>query len=187
MQNATIQESIINPSRMVFIMWLIFFIETKFHFSFDFLALEPRTLHGLLGLVGMPLLHGSVAHISSNTVPIVILGTMLFLFYPRLAMRVFFQCYFFTNALVWIFARPALHIGASGFIFGLAAFLIAYGFFKKDFKSVIISGIVIVIYGSMFFKIIPSNPIVSWEAHLLGAVVGASNAYLFGRNTKKVS
>ena len=169
---------------MVFIMWLVFFIEVKFHFDFGFLGVEPRTVQGLIGIFGMPLVHGSVTHITSNTLPLLILGTMLFYFYPTIAKWVFLQCYFFTNALVWIFGRPAIHIGASGLFFGLAAFLIFFGFFKKDFKSVVISGIVIVIYGSMFLQIIPVNPVISWESHLLGAVVGASSAYLFARNTK---
>ena len=184
MKAPSFQESIIVPSRMVFIMWLVFFIEVKFHFDFGIFGVEPRTIQGLIGIVSMPLLHGSVTHITSNTIPILLLGTMLFFFYPTIANRVFLQCYFFTNVLVWIFARPAIHIGASGLLFGLATFLISYGFFKKDFKSVIISGIVIVIYGSMFFQIIPANPIVSWESHVLGAVVGASSAYLIARNTK---
>jgi len=184
MSRLSFQESIIVPSRMVFIMWLVFFIEFKFHYNLDFLGIFPRTINGLLGIVGMPVLHGSIAHISSNTFPVLILGTMLYYFYPGIAKRVFLQCYIFTNILVWIFARPAIHIGASGLIFGLAAFLIAYGFFKKDFKSVIISGIVIAIYGSLFLQIIPPNPIVSWESHILGAVVGGTNAYLLTRKTQ---
>ena len=186
MSRVSFQESIIVPSRMVFIMWLLFFIEFKFHYNLGFLGIYPRTINGLLGIVGMPLLHGSVMHISSNTAPILILGTTLYYFYPRIANKVFVQCYFFTNILVWIFARPAIHIGASGLIFGLATFLILYGLFKKDFRSVIISALVIAIYGGMFFQLIPVNPIVSWESHVMGAVVGGANAYLLS-STKKFS
>jgi len=183
-KRSSFQKSIIVPSRMVFIMWLVFFIEVKFNFDFGILGVEPRTVHGLIGIISMPFLHGSVTHITSNTLPILLLGTMLFFFYPTIASRVFLQCFFFTNALVWVFARPAIHIGASGLLFALAAFLISFGFFEKDFKSVIISGIVIVIYGSMFFQIIPTSPIVSWESHVLGAVVGVSSAFLIAKNTK---
>jgi len=183
----SLQESIIVPSRMVFIMWLLFFIEYKFHYDLGFLGVYPRTVQGLLGVLAMPLIHGSVYHISGNTFPVLILGSMLYYFYPRYASRVFLQSYFFTNLLVWIFGRQAIHIGASGLIFSLASFLIFYGFFKKDFKSVILSGIVIAIYGSMFLQIIPANPIVSWESHLLGAVVGVTNAFMLGSNTKKFS
>ena len=184
MSKVSFQESIIVPSRMVFVMWLLFFIEFKFHYDLSFLGIYPRTVSGMLGVIGMPLLHGSVMHITSNTAPILILGTTLYFFYPRIANRVFLQCYFFTNILVWIFARPAIHIGASGLIFGLASFLILFGFFKKDFRSVVISVLAIVVYGSMFSQLIPANPVVSWESHILGAVVGGVNAYLLSRNTK---
>lgn len=180
-------DSIIVPSRMVFIMWLVFFIEFKFHYDLGFLGVFPRSLLGLIGIGGMPLLHGSVSHISSNTGPILILGTALYYFYPRIAGRVFTQCYVVTGVLVWVFGRSAIHIGASGLIFGLASFLMLYGVFKKDIKSILISAITVMIYGSLIFQLIPANPMVSWESHLLGAVVGGANAYLISRNTKQFS
>lgn len=175
-------ESIIVPSRMVFFMWLLFFLETKFKIDLGFLGVYPRTLYGLAGIAGMPLVHASVFHIASNTIPILILGSALYFFYPKIANKVFIQCYFFTSALVWIFAKPANHIGASGVVYGLAAFLILYGWFKKDMKSTFISAAVLIIYGGIFLKMIPANPWVSWEAHLLGAVVGAVNAFILSRN-----
>lgn len=171
-------ESIVVPSRVVFLMWLLFFISENYDIDFGFLGVSPRSVTGLIGIVTMPLVHGNVYHISSNTVPVLILGGMLFYFYPRMSKIVFFQCYFFTNVLVWIFGKYAIHIGASGLIYGLAAFLILIGFLRKDLKSLFISAAVIIIYGSIFFQMIPSNPRVSWESHLMGAVVGAVNAYV---------
>ena len=174
-------DSIIVPSRVVFLMWLIFFVQVKFHIDLRAYGLFPRTAHGLIGILTMPLLHGNVFHIVSNTIPILVLGAMLYFFYPRMANRIFYQCFFFTNVLVWIFARSANHIGASGLLYGLAAFLVLLGLFRRDFKSVLISGAVFIIYGSIFLNLIPSNSWVSWESHLMGVVVGATNAYLLRR------
>ena len=159
-----------------------FFLQYRFFIDLSGFGLYPRTVHGLIGILSMPLLHGSVVHIVSNTLPVLVLGTMVYFFYPRIGNRVFYQCYFFTNMLVWIFARPANHIGASGLIYGLAAFLVLFGLFRRDFRSVLISLVVIVTYGSLFNQMIPSNPWVSWESHLMGAVVGATNAYLLRKS-----
>ncbi|MEO0474095.1 MAG: rhomboid family intramembrane serine protease [Bacteroidota bacterium] len=81
--------------------------------------------------------------------------------------------------LVWLIARDSYHVGASGLIYGIAAFLISIGFFRKDMKSIIISIITIVSYGGMVYGLFPVDAGVSFEGHLMGAVVGLFCAYLF--------
>ncbi len=172
----TISSSIIVPSRLVFIMWAIYFLEITFHKNLSMFGILPRTLIGLPGILAAPLLHGSVSHLVSNTMPLLILGTMLYMFYDRIANRVFLQCYFLTGILVWLFARPSFHIGASGLIYGLAFFLIFFGLFRKDFKSLLISLVIMVFYGYLFYGILPTQPQVSFESHLMGGIVGFFNA-----------
>jgi membrane associated rhomboid family serine protease len=101
---------------------------------------------------------------------------VLFLFYDKIAKQVFFQCYFFTNILVWIFARQSLHIGASGLVYGIASFLIFFGLLRKDVKSMIISIAILLLYGGLVYGIFPQQPGVSWESHLMGALVGLTTA-----------
>ena len=74
--------------------------------------------------------------------------------------------------MVWLMARGANHIGASGLIYGQVAFLIASGWFRKNLKSVIIAVLIGFIYGGMVWGILPNQPGVSWEGHLFGAVSG---------------
>ncbi len=169
-------KSIVVPSRVVFFMWLIFFPQFTFGIDLTVFGILPRTVHGLLGIVVSPLLHGSVGHLVSNTLPLLFLGTTLFLFYDKIAGKVFLQCYFYTGALVWLLARPAIHIGASGVIYGLASFLIFIGFFRHDFKSIIISLITIFIYSGLFYGIMPFQIGVSWESHLFGGIIGLFSA-----------
>jgi membrane associated rhomboid family serine protease len=141
----------------------------------------------LIGIFTAPLIHGSIYHLISNTIPLLFLGSVLFFFYHKVAGQVFLRAYFWTNILVWLFAlRQVPHIGASGVVYSLAFFLIFFGLFKRDFMSLFISIIVILLYGSVFYGVLPSDPRISWESHFAGALVGIASAITFGRK-KKVS
>jgi membrane associated rhomboid family serine protease len=171
------------PIRLVFFMWVIFFLEFEYHIAFSNYGIYPRTEIGLLGIFMMPMLHGSVQHIISNTIPILFLGGVLFNFYKPIAKKVFYLCYLITGALVWVGARPSIHIGASGLVYGLAFFLMFYGLFKKDFKSILISIIVVLIYSGLFYGVFPNMSNMSWESHLFGALVGVVSAFYFSRRS----
>src|SRR5690606_26258035 len=127
-----------------------------------------------------PLLHANFYHLLSNSIPLVVLGTALFFFYNRIAGRVFFYCYFVTGILVWIFARSANHIGASGLVYGIAFFLFFIGFSRKDFVSISVSLITVFFYGGIIYGVFPGQLFVSWESHLLGALVGVYCAFEYG-------
>lgn len=88
-----------------------------------------------------------------------------------------------TGALVWVFGRDAYHVGASGVIYGLLAFLVVAGFMRKNVKLIALSIIVAVIYGGLIYGVLPGQEGISWESHLFGAISGAIVAYLF-RNKK---
>jgi membrane associated rhomboid family serine protease len=170
------EESLVTPIRFVFIIWASYMLSLVLPFDLAILGIYPRSFQGMIGILLAPMIHGSILHLISNTLPLLFLGVVLFLFYDKIAKRVFFQCYFITNILVWIFARPSLHIGASGLVYGLASFLIFFGLFRKDFKSLIISLVILLLYGGLVYGIFPQQPGVSWESHLMGALVGLSTA-----------
>lgn len=169
------------PGRMVFLMWLVYTLQYYYGWDLRIFGILPREPIGLLGIFTAPFIHGNTVHLLSNTVPLLVLGGMLYFFYEEKAPRVFAACYFVTNILVWIFGRQNIHIGASGLIYGLAAYLIFYGFFKKDFKSLLISFVVLFFYAGMVYGVFPTQTNVSWESHLAGAVVGAVTAMNMGR------
>ena len=164
--------------RFVFFIWVTFSIQFFLHIDLSYLGILPRTTHGLIGIFTAPMIHGNSVHIISNTIPLLFLGWTLFYFYESKAKQIFIICYFGTNILVWVFARPSLHIGASGLVYGIAFFIISYGIFKKDFKALLISIVVIFFYGSLVYGILPYQPGISWESHLFGAVVGLLSALL---------
>jgi len=170
------EESLVTPVRFIFIIWLAYALALILPFDLAVLGIYPRSFQGMIGIILAPLIHGSLAHLISNSLPLLFLGIVLFLFYDRIAKQVFFQCYFFTNILVWIFARPSLHIGASGLVYGIAAFLIFFGLFRKDVKSIVISIVILLLYGGLVYGIFPQQSGVSWESHLMGALVGLTTA-----------
>ena len=78
-----------------------------------------------------------------------------------------------TGFAIWIVGRPgSVQIGASGLIYGLAAFLVATAWFKRDLKSALAALVVIVLYGSIVWGLLPGGAGVSWEGHVSGAVAG---------------
>ncbi len=167
-------------------MWLAYTLQFVYGYNLQFLGIRPRTLEGLVGILTAPLIHGGLTHLISNTLPLLFLGTTLFFFYERIGRTVFFRCYFFTNVLVWLLSpRVSYHIGASGLIYGLSAFLIVFGLLRRDFVSLLISIGVLLAYGGIFYGILPSDPRISWEAHLAGAIVGTVTAIQL-RNKKQI-
>lgn len=162
-------------------MWLVYTIETVTSFDFGFLGVYPREISGLIGVFVAPMIHGDAIHLASNTFPLVFLGSTLYLFYDRIASYIFMQCYIFPGILVWLFGRSSYHIGASGLIYGIAFFLISYGLFRKDFKSLFISLVIIIFYGGLIYGVLPVRSGVSWESHLMGAIVGVATASVYSK------
>ncbi len=187
MSSRSIVGSAVVPLRLVFLMWAVFYLEIVLGINLAVFGIVPRTIFGVIGIFTAPVLHGSLGHLVSNTLPLLFLGTIIFYFYGRIGGSVFLRAYFWTNILVWLFARgDANHIGASGVVYGLAFFLIFFGIFRRDFRSIIISLVVLLLYGGVFYGVLPTDPMISWESHLAGALVGISTAITYSRK-KNVS
>ncbi|MEM9344051.1 MAG: rhomboid family intramembrane serine protease [Pseudomonadota bacterium] len=144
----------------------------------DRFGLIPRHLAGLDGIAGMPVLHGSFAHLMSNTPPLVLMGVLLAVTATRALLAVNLIIVLLGGALVWLFAGTAIHIGASGLVFGWFGFLIARGFVDRSPVTLGAAVIVGLLYGSIVWGVLPGQPGVSWEAHLFGALAGVAAAFL---------
>jgi len=174
--------SILYTMTFVGILWLVRIVESMLSFDLGILGIHPRSLAGTVGIITGPLVHGDFQHLMSNSLPLIFLGVGVFYFYNRIALEVFFGIYFFTSFWVWIVARDAYHIGASGIVYGLASFLLFSGFFRKDSRSIAISLIVIFLYGGMAYGLFPTNEGISWESHLLGSLAGLISAFFYRRH-----
>lgn len=165
----------------VLFIWSVKAFEVATETSLSSFGVLPRTLKGTLGIITGPLIHGDVFHLLSNTLPLILLGVMLFYFYHKIATEVFIWIYIVSGFWTWLLARDAYHIGASGIIYGMASFLFFSGIIRKSRQLMTLSAIVIFLYGGMIYGIIPNavETNVSWESHLLGGIVGLMLAFLF--------
>ena len=178
------------PFRMVFLMWLIYVVSFQENIELTFLGVKPRTLLSIPTILTAPLIHAGFFHLISNSIPILFLGTALFFFYRPVGKIVFWRCYLLPYILVWIFGpRVAWHLGASGMVYGLAFFLVIFGLAQGDILSVILSMVVMILYGGIIFTgLFPGFPGVSWETHLAGAATGTGTAVeLYFRERKKTN
>ncbi|TNE55525.1 MAG: rhomboid family intramembrane serine protease [Bacteroidetes bacterium] len=139
----------------------------------------PRRLWGLRGIVTAPLVHGSWEHLLSNSFPLFVLSAITLYFYRKVAMRAFWMIYFLTGISVWLLARPVLHIGASGVVYGLVSFIFWNGIFRRSLRSIILALIVMILYSGMFLGILPDQEGISWESHLLGSIAGIFVSFWF--------
>lgn len=153
--------------------YLVFFID------FNIFGIYPRSIFGLIGIITWPFLHGGILHLVSNSIPLIVLLSITLSFYNRVALKVITIIIILGGLLVWLFGRAAIHIGASGLIYGLAAFLFASGIFKRDPKSIIIAIIIFLLYGGMIYGVLPVKSGMSWEGHLFGAIAGIFCAYIY--------
>ena len=141
-------------------------------------GLIPRQLDGLDGVVAMPLLHGSFAHLMANTPPLLVMGGLLVATTTRALLPANTIVIGLGGGLVWLFGGSAIHIGASGLVFGWFGFLVARGLVDRSLITLGAALVVGVLYGSIIWGVLPGQPGVSWEAHLFGAIAGAAAAVL---------
>jgi membrane associated rhomboid family serine protease len=165
-------------------LWAVFILNQLIPIDLNHYGIIPRTKSGIKGILFAPFLHLNLMHIMSNTIPLFILTTVLFWMYEKVAVRVLVLSALMGGLLVWIFARPSVHIGASGVIFSLVGFIIASGIFRKKIKPLLIGIVIFFLYGGIIWGILPNQPGVSWEGHLFGLISGIALAYIF-KDTKE--
>ncbi len=145
----------------------------------------PRTLSGLKGILFSPFIHGSLKHLYSNTLPLVVLSAALVYFYKPVAFKVLFYGTLLSGLITWLIGRPSYHIGASGVIYLLASFIFFKGVFAKHYRLVALSLLVVFLYGSMIWYVFPIKNGMSWQGHLGGLITGLLFALFFRRQIAK--
>lgn len=167
------------PGIGIAILFIIHYTDTYFDLELHEFGLYPRRGEGLIGVITAPLLHGDWDHLRNNSISLFALGSGLLFFYPRKAWPVIITTWIFSGIGVWLWGRESFHIGASGLIYGLAAFLFISGLLRAHPNLLALSLLVVFLYGSMIWGLVPADPQVSYEAHLSGAIMGALLAVYF--------
>lgn len=176
---------ILYPVAFVMLLWLVFWFEIRFGFDFTNYGIYPQRLLGIRGVLFSPFIHSGIEHLYHNTIPLFVLSASLFYFYRSMAWRVLIFGILLSGLLTWLIGRPAYHIGASGLIYVLVSFLFFKGIIAKHFRLIALSLLVIFLYGSLVWYVLPIKQGVSWEGHLAGLITGIVFAFVFKKNIPK--
>ena len=138
----------------------------------------PRSLTGLIGIPLAPMLHNGFWHAVSNTVPLLILGALTLAGGKRRFWETTVNVTLLSGALVWLFAREAYHVGASGLVFGYFGVILARAYMERSITAIAISIVTVMAYGGLIFGILPLRSYVSFESHLFGLIAGFAVVWL---------
>lgn len=144
-------------------------------------GIVPRDIGHLYGIFTAPWIHGNLLHFTSNLMPLLIFTVLVFQHGRLRFWLVTWGVVILGGLAVWFFGRPAVHIGASGLIFGYFGFLILAGFLSKEPKLLVISLLVAVFYGGLIWGVLPQAGYISFESHLFGFIAGLAMAFIVGR------
>lgn len=159
-------------------LWWIKVLDRVGGWDLGALGIQPRELAGLVGVLTAPLVHGSFEHLFANTLPLLVLGTLLLYGYPRARWPALGLIWLLSGLGVWLVGRDSTHIGMSGVTHGLMFFLFIAGLVRRDRLAVALSMVAFFLYGGMVWGIFPAERGVSWEYHLFGALAGVLTAIL---------
>jgi membrane associated rhomboid family serine protease len=144
-------------------------------------GIYPRSPADLVNVLSAPLIHGSWAHLLSNSFTLLVLMTTLLYAYPRSAGPALALVYLGSGIGVWLFARESYHYGASGLTHGMMFYIFTSGILRRDRVSIALAMIVFFLYGGMIWSIFPQDPDISYESHFFGAITGVLGAFIFSR------
>lgn len=174
-----LRDGLIFASIFVLLMWIMKLAEIVFEIDLFKYGIYPRRFNSLPGILLTPLLHENLTHLFNNTVPLFLSVTGIFYFFRKYAVDILVFSYIMTGLLIWLFARDAYHIGASGIVYTYISFLFFGGVLSNNKNLMAVSLIIVFIYGSLFWGILPVKTNVSWESHLLGAINGLAFAFIY--------
>ena len=168
------------PIGFVLLIWVIHAMQQFLGTSLIKLGVFPGRIEGLPGILTSPLIHGSWDHLFYNSLSFLILGAIIFWFYPKIALPSFVWLYLLSGLGVWLFAQPnSYHIGASGLVYGMVSLVFWNGVFRRNLKATVLGLIILVLYAGYFAGIVPGKEGISWESHLLGALAGIALAWFY--------
>lgn len=158
---------------------MLYFIEIKFGYNFNKYGVFPRDIIGFRGVFLTHFIHSNTSHLFNNSIPLFVLLSCVFMFYKESALKVLLLGGFLTGFITWVIARESYHIGASGIVYLLFSFVFFSGIFRKHFRLVAVSLVIIFLYGGMIWYVLPIKEGMSWEGHLSGFLSGLLFAFLY--------
>jgi membrane associated rhomboid family serine protease len=156
----------------VSLIWVVHLLNTGLGLDLERFGVRPREWSGLSGILLAPLLHNGFGHLFANSLPLLVLGTVMLHLYPRAAISVLPVVYFGPGIAVRLFGRASIHVGASGLVYGLVSYIFVAGIIRRDKRAIAACLLVCFMYGSLVWGVLPLERGISWETHLAAALLG---------------
>lgn len=185
MGTISLKHAIIVSVCAVSLLWVIQSAGVLFALPLNTLGILPWAWERCYGVLTAPLVHGSYEHLFHNTLPLIVLGSILLYGYPNSRLKVIAITWLSSGIGVFLFGRDAVHLGASGVSHGLFFFLFLVSILRRDKRSVALMMIAFFMYGGMVMTIFPRDPDISFEAHFFGALGGVVAALLWWKHDPK--
>ena len=161
------------------LMWVSEVVDTLLGGRLDSYGIEPREADGHDGIVFAPILHAGFGHLLGNTVPFLVLGLAIALAGAARLLLVTAVVALVGGLGTWLTGAPhSVHIGASGVVFGYAAYLVSRGLFSRRAGQIALGALVVLLWGGSLLGGFLPQPGISWQGHLFGAVGGVLAAWL---------
>ena len=169
-----VKATVASVALLLALMWIVGMVNILFDYRLSEYGVVPRTVDGLIGIPLMPFLHGSFDHLLVNTLPAVILGGLVAIQGSKKFLTATVFITLVGGGALWVVGRSAVHVGASGLIFGYFGYLIARAWYTRSLGAVLIAVVVAVVYGGILLGVLPFfQEGISWEGHLTGLIAGA--------------
>jgi membrane associated rhomboid family serine protease len=165
-------------------MWVLEIADYVANGALDSFGVTPHDVGDLPDIFTAPFMHGGFGHLIGNTIPFMILG---FLAAAR-GMAKFLAASLIIIVVgglgVW-FLSSANTLGSSILIFGFFGYLLGRGLFERRPIDLGIAVGVLLVYGTMIFGVLPSDPGISWQGHLFGMIGGVLGSWVLRRDPRK--
>jgi membrane associated rhomboid family serine protease len=157
---------------MVMILWCVHIVNALLRYRLNVLGIYPRRASGLIGIPCFSFLHGDFSHLFLNSIPLIILIDFILLEGMAQFICTTVTIIGLSGIAIWLFARPAFHIGASALVMGYWGYLLANAYQHPSSMTIILALLCLYYFGSLWLNLFPTDKKTSWEGHVFGFLAG---------------
>ena len=149
-------------------------------------GIYPRNLDHLWAIFTSPFLHAGFGHLLANTIPFVFMGLIIALAGAARLALITLIVIVVGGLGAWLISPSGTDtVGASGVVFGYAAYLLTRGIFDRSMLELLTGALVGLVWGwALVVSLVPHGN-VSWQGHLTGAIGGVVAAWLLARRDRR--
>ncbi len=160
---------------MLVLMWVVTGVDALLlHHAWLADGVRPHDPSGLWpNALYAPFLHLGLPHLVANTVPFVVLGSLIALQSPWRFVVITVVGALVGAVVVWLLAPAGtVHVGASGLVFTYFGWLIGRAVRERSILALALGLLTLVLYGGILWGLSPFQIGISWQGHLGGLLAG---------------